>query len=152
MRRHEAAATLLRPSLSLKKASLHIDLHDLLPCRILADPNYLEVAFSVLISNAADAIPPAGSIRIHGSLKRDHQAEVYIDDSGPGILDDLRSRIFEPFFTTKPAGQGTGLGLSIARNIVEQHGGALQLQNHDGGGLRATVRSEERRVGKECRL
>ena len=136
----DAAATLFRPSVSLKRASLHIDLRDLPPCRTLADPNYLEVAFSVLISNAADAIPPAGSIRIHGSLRLDHQAEVYIDDSGPGIPDNLWSHIFEPFFTTKPAGKGTGLGLSIARSIVEGHGGALQLQNRDGGGLRATVR------------
>ncbi|MBI3680626.1 MAG: PAS domain S-box protein [Acidobacteria bacterium] len=135
----EAAATLFRPSLALKMASLHIDLHEILPCRILGDPNYLEVAFSVLISNAVDAIPREGRVYIHCSLKADHQAEVYVDDSGPGIANELLPRVFEPFFTTKPAGQGTGLGLSIARNLVQEHGGVLQLQNRERGGLRAIV-------------
>lgn len=136
----EVVVTLLQPNLGLKKASLRNDLDSLRHCCILGDPNRLEVMFSALVNNAVAAIPVGGSIHIHGEAKRDHQSEIYIDDNGGGIPDQLWSQVFEPFFTTKPAGQGTGLGLAIARNIAEEHGGDLRLQNRTGGGVRATVR------------
>jgi signal transduction histidine kinase len=47
----------------------------------------------------------------------------------------LRERIFEPFFTTKPPGSGTGLGLTMARQIVERHGGILDVREAPGGTL-----------------
>jgi two-component system, NtrC family, sensor kinase len=47
----------------------------------------------------------------------------------------LRERIFEPFFTTKPPGSGTGLGLTMAREIVERHGGILDVREAPGGTL-----------------
>jgi signal transduction histidine kinase len=136
----EVVVTLLQPNLGLKKASLRNDLDGLRHCCILGDPNRLEVMFSALVSNAVAAIPVGGSIHIHGEAKGDHQSEIYIDDNGGGIPAQSWSQVFEPFFTTKPAGQGTGLGLAIARNIAEEHGGDLRLQNRTGGGVRATVR------------
>jgi signal transduction histidine kinase len=48
-----------------------------------------------------------------------------------------RARIFEPFFTTKK--KGTGLGLAIARQIVEQHGGAIRVESAPGEGTRFTI-------------
>ena len=135
----EAVATLFRPSLSLKRADLRIDLDGLHSCRILGDPNHLEALFSALVSNAVDALPAGGSIQIYGEV-RDRQAEICIEDSGTGIREELWSHLFEPFFTTKPAGQGTGLGLAIARNIVEVHGGSLRLENREPAGVRAIVR------------
>ena len=136
----EAVVTLFRPSFHLKKADVQVDLSGLRPCQILGDPNHLEAMFSALVSNAVDAIPAGGWIRIRGSSSADGIAEVHIEENGPGISEQFRARIFEPFFTTKPAGQGTGLGLAIARNIAEEHDGTLQLQNREEGGLRATVR------------
>lgn len=136
----EAVVTLLRPSLSMKRANLRIDLDGLRPCRMLGDANHLEAMFSALLSNAVDAIPVGGTLHIHGRMNGHHQGEVYIDDDGAGIPDEFWPHIFEPFFTTKPAGEGTGLGLAIARNIVEEHGGTLQLQNREEGGVRATLR------------
>lgn len=136
----QAVVTLFRPHLNLRKASLRMELDGLEHRRVLADRNHLEAMFSALVSNALDVTPTGGSILIHGGLTDDHLAQIHIDDSGRGISPEAWPHIFEPFFSTKPAGQGTGLGLAIARNIVEEHGGTLGLDNRKDGGVRATIR------------
>lgn len=50
-----------------------------------------------------------------------------IADSGPGIPDHIISEIFDPFFTTKTQTDGSGLGLSVVRQIIENHGGAVEV-------------------------
>jgi signal transduction histidine kinase len=135
-----AVATMLRPSIAQKNASLDLNLEDLKGARVLGDSNHFEAAFSALLSNAADAIPAGGSIRIHGHIEPAGGSEITIDDNGPGIPAELQASVFEPFFTTKPAGHGTGLGLPIARSIMERHRGTLQLKSLEAGGTRVTVR------------
>jgi len=63
------------------------------------------------------------------------QAEV--EDTGPGIPDDIREHIFEPFFTTKH--KGTGLGLAIVRRIVAEHRGEIKVKSFLGKGTTFTV-------------
>ena len=58
---------------------------------------------------------------------------VEVQDTGRGIPEKSMTKIFDPFFTTKPAGQGTGLGLAVSRQIMEMHGGTLDVQNYDSG-------------------
>ncbi len=57
-----------------------------------------------------------------------------VRDRGPGLPAELREAVFQPFFTTRPAGEGTGLGLAITANIVEEHGGWMEVLDRPGGG------------------
>ena len=57
----------------------------------------------------------------------DKGVEVLVKDNGGGIPEEVLSKIFQPFFTTKPAGSGTGLGLSISYDIINAHGGKLEV-------------------------
>ena len=102
--------------------------------KVLAFPNELRQLFANLISNAIDATPPGGRIRIvarAGHAWRDHQqtgARVLVADTGSGIPDNIRQSIFEPFVTTK-GDAGTGLGLWVCDDIVKRHGGSLHLKS-----------------------
>jgi signal transduction histidine kinase len=81
--------------------------------------------------NAVQAMPRGGRMSVrtrHGQ----GAAIVEIEDSGPGIPDDVKARIFEPFFTTKAS--GTGLGLAVVKRIVEGHGGAVTVRSVPGAG------------------
>jgi len=106
-----------------------------------ADPDQLQQTLINVVMNAIQATPPGGSVTL--SVERTeratqgHQSEFVmfrVADTGEGIDDDIRARMFEPFFTTKPPGEGTGLGLSVARDIVEEHGGALEVSSARGHG------------------
>jgi signal transduction histidine kinase len=63
-----------------------------------------------------------------------------VRDRGEGIPEELRARVFEPFFTTKHPGEGTGLGLPMVYKILEDCGGAIELDSQAGVGTRALVR------------
>jgi len=101
----------------------------------------LNQALLNLIVNAADAIGESngteanpGKITIRTWADAD-AANLVIQDSGPGVPDEVLAKIFDPFFTTKGVGKGTGQGLSIARDIVVKlHGGTLTAENRSNGG------------------
>ena len=92
-----------------------------------------------LLTNAVDAMPAGGTLRIEAGVS-DGTACLTVADSGPGIPPDARERVFEPFFTTKERGGGTGLGLAICRQILEAHGGSIQVTDTRGGGATFIVR------------
>ena len=62
-----------------------------------------------------------------------------IRDDGCGIPADRLTRVFEPFFTTRDVGQGTGLGLTVASDIVNAHGGRIEVDSAVGAGSTFTV-------------
>jgi len=95
-----------------------------------------------LLNNAAEAMPKGGEVRVLASSALDSRSRpmvvVRVQDSGPGIPEDVRQRLFEPFYTTKE--NGTGLGLCIAAGIMERHGGRLVLESSSGQGATFAVR------------
>ncbi len=60
-----------------------------------------------------------------------------VEDAGPGVPDELRSKLFEPFFTTKT--EGLGMGLAICQTILESLDGSIDLQNRPEGGAAVWV-------------
>jgi signal transduction histidine kinase len=58
---------------------------------------------------------------------QENSLEVIISDTGSGISQETLAKIFDPFFTTRET--GTGLGLPIVRNIIESHGGTVQIES-----------------------
>jgi two-component system sensor histidine kinase ChvG len=87
-----------------------------------------------LIENARSFSPPGGTVRVTCRRLR-NQIEVYVDDDGPGVRDDVREKIFERFYTDRPHqgfGQNSGLGLSISKQIVDAHGGSIWVENRTG--------------------
>ncbi|MFN3712076.1 MAG: ATP-binding protein [Alcanivoracaceae bacterium] len=83
-----------------------------------------------ILTNAAQAISGHGLIRISTELDHD-QALIRIRDDGCGMPEAVRKRIFDPFYTTKPVGEGTGLGLAISFQIIEQHGGRIEVESQE---------------------
>ncbi|MBP6186076.1 MAG: nuclear transport factor 2 family protein [Saprospiraceae bacterium] len=77
-------------------------------------------------------VPPLGG-------KGGQEIAISISDNGPGIPQHILDKIFQPFFTTKPTGQGTGLGLSLSYDIVQAHGGELNVETKDGEGSVFTI-------------
>jgi PAS domain S-box-containing protein len=107
------------------------------PAVVRADGGEIEQILVNLVSNARDALPSGGTVRI-ATLARDERAVLVVHDNGSGIEPALRERIFEPFFTTKP-GRGTGLGLYVVYSIVTGLGGEIELQTDSGAGTRIAV-------------
>lgn len=115
---------------------------------IRADAGQVEQVFMNLVVNAQDAMPRGGRMVIETGAQRldphcfpdgcDVAAGEYvvlvINDTGEGMVPEVRDRIFEPFFTTKDKGKGTGLGLSTSYGIVKQHGGHIWVYSEAGVG------------------
>jgi len=94
--------------------------------------------FVNLVTNACHAMPPGGKVTLTTELE-DGNVIIRVADCGTGIDAKTRERMFEPFFTTKRDGQGTGLGLSIAHNIVDAHGGMIQVDSELGRGTTFSI-------------
>jgi Signal transduction histidine kinase, nitrogen specific len=136
----EQAIQLLQTLFYRKSIQLQRDYAPELP-PIYADARQLQQAIVNLLTNAADAIPERGTIRLHTELDTAEEPPmvvITIEDNGVGIAPEELERIFEPFFTRKA--NGTGLGLPIARRIIAQHRGQLLIQSTPGFGTRCIVR------------
>jgi two-component system sensor histidine kinase HydH len=103
---------------------------------IMADGTMLYQSFLNILINAMQSMPEGGRILVEISSS-DHLITVHFDDEGQGIPNENLEKIWDPFFTTKE--MGTGLGLGIVKNIVESHGGSIQIVNRPVRGTRVTI-------------
>ena len=97
----------------------------------------MERAFVNLISNALEAMPDGGEVRITAGLE-DGWALVQVTDNGPGISPEIRSQLFQPFVSGKR--NGLGLGLALSRQTVLDHGGDMWVESKPGEGARFCFR------------
>lgn len=127
--------------LSLKNVRIETDLAEDLPS-ILGNANQLQQVLMNLAINAQQAIgEDGGTVSFRTAIDDDNDSLVItVDDTGPGIDDEVVASIFEPFFTTKAAGDGTGLGLSVTYGIIQDHKGDIGVSDAPGGGARFEIR------------
>ena len=122
------------------------------PLTINGDVGAIEQMLFNLATNARDAMPDGGALRLRvyrAWLDEDHRRSrgwgsvgeyvvVTVSDTGCGMKSSVRTRAFEPFFTTKEVGKGTGLGMAMVYGLITQHKGYTDLDSEEGRGT--TVR------------
>ena len=115
---------------------------------VMADKTLINQALVNLTTNARDAMPQGGRLRIetkraeiddaferaHGYGTLGTYALVSVTDTGIGMDEKTLQKVFDPFFTTREVGEGFGLGLSIVYGIVKQHDGYITAYSEPGTG------------------
>ena len=135
----ESIAGFFQPAILSRRANLTVDTSEGRGQLVFADRNLLETLLLTLLSNALDAVPAGGEIRLSCRRRSPGTVGFTVGDNGCGISPAHLEHVFEPFFTTKEPGKGTGLGLAIARNVVMEHGGTIEIESRPGEGTTATV-------------
>ncbi|TAL24176.1 MAG: HAMP domain-containing histidine kinase [Nitrospirae bacterium] len=108
---------------------------------IIADKQRIQQAFLNIIKNGIDAIPEEGEVSISAEENSETKTvEIKIKDTGAGIEQENIAKIFEPFFTTKDEEKGSGLGLFVAREIIEEHGGFIEVESAAGQGTTFSIK------------
>jgi PAS domain S-box-containing protein len=131
---------LLDPPLSSRAVTVTCAVPLTLP-QIHADRDQIKQVLLNVFQNAIEASREGGALSVtaYPSAKNlDPGIVITVADQGPGITPDDLSHVFEPFFT-RGKHRGTGLGLAICRNIIDAHGGDIQLTSEVGKGTTARL-------------
>jgi nitrogen fixation/metabolism regulation signal transduction histidine kinase len=97
---------------------------------VLADRDELRRVLINLVSNAIEAMPDGGALRVR-ARRQDQHMLLEVEDEGVGLSSEARAHLFEPYFTTRT--HGTGLGLAICHQLIEGMGGTIELLDAPGG-------------------
>lgn len=127
----------LKPKIELLKQYGNLPLIECYPAQ-------LNQVFLNIINNAIDELLANSTklfkqILIQTNYIENDQIQVMIRDNGSGIHPEIKDKIFDPFFTTKPIGEGTGMGLAISYQIIEKHGGKIEVISEFGEGAEFVV-------------
>jgi signal transduction histidine kinase len=133
---------LVNHQLLFNRIDPELNLNNPLPA-VLADPQGIRQVVLNLVSNAIQAMEPAGNgrhlLRLH--TYRDHTGICLdVQDTGHGIDPSQIRKVFDPYFTTKSPDKGTGLGLAVVKDIMEQIGGTIDVESLPGKGSCFTLR------------
>lgn len=138
----ERSLELLRHLFRKHEVQVDVDIDSSLPI-VYADRQKLRQVFLNLLSNASDAMPRGGRLRLRAgraTLSDRPAVEISFSDTGGGIPPEHLGKVMDPFFTTKEEGKGTGLGLAICRRIVvQEHSGNLLIDSVVGQGTTVRV-------------
>jgi len=125
----------LKPVIMEKKFEIEKRFSDNIP-EIMADSPMLYQAFLNIMLNSFQAMEDGERMII--SLFSDSKVVIVLfEDQGKGIQEDNLKKIWNPFFTTKE--MGTGLGLGIVKNIIESHGGEIEISNRESTGVQVEI-------------
>lgn len=102
------------------------------PLIVTVDPNRMRQVIWNLVKNAVQASPHRGTVLIRTGLDPEGRAYLEIADQGPGIGPTQRERLFDMFYSGRS--HGVGLGLALVKQIVDQHGGEIEILDGDGAG------------------
>jgi two-component system sensor histidine kinase BaeS len=109
---------------------------------VMADQRRLKQLLVNLLENSCRYVEEGGRVRVVLS-RNSKDADMTLEDSGPGLEATQIEKLFERFYRAEVgrsrSGGGTGLGLSICKNIVEAHGGSIQAEHSELGGLKIQV-------------
>jgi signal transduction histidine kinase len=144
----ESVLALVHKRIQQSEVELRANLDADLP-QVVVTADHIKQVFLNIVLNALDAMPDGGELvvttrpvvvteRALPLLPETQQVEVQFADTGSGIAGEDLPRIFDPFFTRKV--KGTGLGLSISYDIVERHGGTIEVESTPGQGTVFTIR------------
>lgn len=135
------AISLLRATIP---SSVAIELGSQGPCTVRLGATDLHQILINLFTNASDAMPDGGQIRVsieptliaegESSVAPGSYARLVVTDTGHGMTPEVAARIFEPRFTTKPPGRGSGMGLAVVQGIVQRYGGSIECTSVPGEG------------------
>lgn len=121
-----------------EERGIRVDASAISEATILGDAYYLRQALDNLIRNACEAMSgQEGALLMLGVEPVGSVAAVRVADNGPGIPPERLDGLFQPFVSTK--GKGMGLGLSICKEIVEAHGGQIEVRSEPGAGTTFTL-------------
>lgn len=114
-----------------KDVEISVDLDDKIP-KIKADAKQIQQVLLNFLINAADAMKYKGKIIITSEYYlQQKKCVIAVEDTGPGIPENLMDKIFEPFFSTKST---SGLGLAVSWGIIERHHGSIEVDTSESGG------------------
>ena len=129
--------SICQPELDRDNIRVEKRLADDLPLASVNDDGITQVLLN-LFRNAIESMEDGGVLTIQTAYNSAIQAvQIYIKDTGRGIPPDVASRLFDPFYTTKQ--KGTGLGLAISQQIVEEHGGTIEVDPTESAGATFVV-------------
>lgn len=128
-------ARLLQDDLAARELSFKLDT-PVDTVHFTADSDLLTQVLINLLQNARAATEPGGEVCLEAS-EQDAEIRFRVADSGKGMTPEEQARMFDPFFTTRKT--GTGLGLAMVQQIVEQHGGRIEVESAPEQGTTVTV-------------
>ncbi len=130
------ALSLVQPEINARGLQVQLAPADGL-ADVSIDRVLIEQALVAVLTNAIEASPPGGTIRIQTTAETD-ATTIAVADEGSGMSEEIKQRAFQAFYTTKP--HSTGLGLTVAHAVVTRHGGDIALKTQPARGTSVVIR------------